>query len=113
MREMHWHPNADEWQYYVKGTAQMMVVGAGRKAVTTNFAPGDIGYINRSNGRYVKNIGDTDLVFLEVFNASQYASISLSDWLAHTPRAMVTAHFNISPEDIAKIPKNIPDVVPL
>ena len=64
MREMHWHPNADEWQYYVKGTAQMTVVGAGPKAVTTNFAPGDVGYIKRSNGHYVKNTGDTDLVFL-------------------------------------------------
>ena len=63
---MHWHPNADEWQYYVKGTAQMTVFGAGPKAVTSNFNPGDIGYIDRSNGHYVRNTGDTDLVFLEV-----------------------------------------------
>ena len=112
MREMHWHPNADEWQYYVKGTAEMTVFGAGPKAVTTNFNPGDIGYINRSNGHYVKNTGDTDLVFLEVFNASLYQSVSLSDWLAHTPPAMVAAHFNMSPQDIAKLPNNIPDVVP-
>ena len=113
MREMHWHPNADEWQYYVKGTAQMTVVGAGPKAVTTNFAPGDIGYINRSNGHYVKNTGDTDLMFLEVFNASSYQSVSLSDWLAHTPPAMVAAHFNMSPQDVARIPNDIPDVMPL
>jgi oxalate decarboxylase len=30
MREMHWHPNADVWQYYVKGSAQIGVqYGAG------------------------------------------------------------------------------------
>jgi len=113
MREMHWHPNADEWQYYIKGTAQMTVLGAGPKAVTTNFTAGDIGYINHSNGHYVKNTGDTDLMFLEVFNASQYASVSLSDWLAHTPPALVAAHFNLSPEDIARIPNNAPNVVPV
>jgi len=113
MREMHWHPNADEWQYYVKGTAQTAVFGAGPKAVTTNFNPGDIGYVDRSNGHYVKNTGSTDLVFLEVFNASLYQSVSLSDWLAHTPAALVAAHFNMSPQDIAKLPNNIPDVVPV
>ena len=113
MREMHWHPNADEWQYYVKGTAQMTVFNAGPKAVTTNFTPGDIGYIKRSNGHYVKNTGDTDLVFLEVFNASSYQNIALSDWLSHTPPAMVAAHLNMSPQDIARIPNAIPDVVPV
>ena len=113
MREMHWHPNADEWQYYVKGTAQMTVFGAGPKAVTTNFNPGDIGYINRSNGHYVKNVGDTDLVFLEVFNTSLYQSVSLSDWLAHSPPAMVAAHLNMSPQDIARFPNSVPDVVPV
>ena len=113
MREMHWHPNADEWQYYVKGTAQMGVVGAGPKAVTANFTPGDVGYVKRSNGHYVKNTGDTDLVFLEVFKAGAYQSISLSDWLSHTPPAMVAAHFNMAPQDIAKLPNTIPDVVPV
>jgi oxalate decarboxylase/phosphoglucose isomerase-like protein (cupin superfamily) len=39
MREMHWHPNADEWKYYVKGSAQMTVFNTGPKAVTNNFSP--------------------------------------------------------------------------
>ena len=28
MREMHWHPNADEWQYYIDGQARMGVFAA-------------------------------------------------------------------------------------
>ena len=112
MREMHWHPNADEWQYYIKGSGQMTVFAAGPKAVTTNFNPGDIGYIKRSNGHYIKNTGDTDLVFVEVFATNAYQDISLSDWLAHTPPAMVTAHLNIPAPQIAAFPKNAPAVVP-
>jgi oxalate decarboxylase len=27
---MHWHPNADEWQYYIKGKARMGVFNTGR-----------------------------------------------------------------------------------
>ena len=112
MREMHWHPNADEWQYYVKGQGQMTVFNAGPKAVTNNFNPGDIGYIKRGNGHYIKNTGNTDLVFLEVFNTSIYQSISLSDWLAHSPPEMVAAHLNITLQDLAKFPNDASDVMP-
>ena len=113
MREMHWHPNADEWQYYVKGFAQMTVFNTGPKAVTNNFGAGDIGYVKANYGHYIKNLGDTDLVFLEIFKAGSYQDISLSDWLTHTPPAMVAAHFNLSLEDIAKFPNNAPVVMPI
>ena len=113
LREMHWHPNADEWQYYIKGSAQMTVFNSGPKAVTTNFKPGDIGYIPRNLGHYIKNVGDTDLVFLEIFRAATFQDISLSGWLTHTPPALVSAHFNISAQDIAKFPNDVPDVLPL
>ncbi|MCW6511822.1 cupin domain-containing protein [Lichenifustis flavocetrariae] len=113
MREMHWHPNADEWQYYIKGSAQMTVFNTGPKAVTNNFMPGDIGYIKRNLGHYIKNVGNSDLVFLEVFKSGSYQDLSLSDWLSHTPPALVAAHLNVSPENIAKWPSGAPVVVPL
>jgi oxalate decarboxylase len=113
MREMHWHPNADEWQYYVKGSAQMTVFNTGPKAATNNFNSGDIGYVPANLGHYVKNVSNTDLVFLEIFKTDTYQSISLSDWLTHTPPALVAAHFNLSPEDIAKFPNKIPVVMPV
>src|SRR6266481_6381858 len=105
LRELHWHPNADEWQYYIKGTAQVGVFTAGPKAQTTNFNPGDIGYVKANNGHYVKNLGNTELQFLEVFKSPIFQDVSLSDWLTHTPTAMVAATFNIDPSEIAKWPK--------
>ena len=32
MRELHWHQNADEWQYYIGGKARMTIVGTGARA---------------------------------------------------------------------------------
>ncbi|MDT8873464.1 cupin domain-containing protein [Komagataeibacter rhaeticus] len=29
MRELHWHPNNDEWQYFVRGRARMTVFASG------------------------------------------------------------------------------------
>jgi oxalate decarboxylase len=90
----------------------MTVFAAGPNAVTQDFAPGDIGYVLRGNGHYVKNIGDTDLQFLEIFRSSYFADVSLSDWLTHTPPAMVEAHLNVPVETIMGWPKDKPLVMP-
>jgi oxalate decarboxylase len=112
LREMHWHPNADEWQYYISGQGTMTVFNAGPSAVTQNFKPGDIGYVKKSLGHYIKNTGDTDLKFLEIFRSDRFEDVSLSDWLARTPRAMVAQHLNMDPAMIAKFPGNKPDIMP-
>ena len=39
MRELHWHPNADEWQYYIAGSGRMGVFAAGNKVHTKDFMP--------------------------------------------------------------------------
>jgi oxalate decarboxylase len=113
MRELHWHPNADEWQYYLKGNARMTVFDTGPKAMTADFRPGDIGYVKKSLGHYVQNTGNTDLVFLELFKSDHYAEVSLSDWLTHVPPDLVMQHLNISRETLARFPKSRPDIVPL
>jgi oxalate decarboxylase len=112
LREMHWHPNADEWQYYISGEAAMTVFNVGPRAVTQNFKPGDIGYVKKSLGHYIKNTGNTDLVFLEIFRSDRFEDVSLSDWLAHTPRSMVAQTLNMDPSVIARFPSNKPEIMP-
>ena len=113
MRELHWHPNADEWQYYIKGEARMTVFNTGPAAQTADFRAGDLGYIKKSLGHYIENTGTTDLVFMEIFRTDKYEEVSLADWLAHTPPAMVAATLNIDPSILAKFPKTRPEVVPV
>ena len=106
LRELHWHPNADEWQYYVKGTGRMTVYAAGAHARTMDFHAGDVGYIDQSQPHYIENIGDTDLVFLEVFPTAEYQDISLGEWLAHTPSRLVNEHIGTGEDFLAKITKS-------
>ena len=113
LREMHWHPNADEWQYWLKGRGRMTVFNTGPQAQTNDFAPGDVGYVRKSLGHYIENTGPDELVFMEIFRTDRYAEISLSDWLAHTPPALVAAHLNIDPKILKEFPRDTPDVVPL
>ena len=95
VREMHWHPNADEWQYYIKGKARMTVFNTGPNAMTMDFNAGDIGYVRRNLGHYVENVGDTEMQFVGVFRAPRYEEVSLSNWLTHTPPGLVAQHFNV------------------
>jgi oxalate decarboxylase len=112
LRELHWHPNADEWQYWIKGKGRMGVFDTGPHVATMDFNPGDIGYVKRSHGHYILNVGDTDLVFLEVFRSSYFADVSLSDWLARTPPALVAQHLNVDVATIAKFPNDKPEIMP-
>lgn len=105
LRELHWHPNEDEWQYYVKGDARMTVFAAGGHARTMDFHPSDVGYIQRSMPHYIENIGDSDLLFLEVFPTPEYQDISLAEWLAHTPSRLVDEHIATGEDFLRKIAK--------
>jgi len=95
LRELHWHPNADEWQYYISGQGRMTVVATGNRARTLDFQAGDVGYVQKSLLHYIENTGDTDLVFLEMFKSSYYQDLSLSQWLANTPPELAMAHLRI------------------
>jgi oxalate decarboxylase len=112
MRAMHWHPNADEWLYFLKGTARVTVFNTGPAAMTANFHAGDIGYVKKGLGHYLENTGNTDFVYMEVFRADRFEEVLLSDWLAHSPIDMVAETLNLAPSIIAQFPKNRPDIVP-
>jgi oxalate decarboxylase len=106
MRELHWHQNADEWQYYISGKARMTVLATGARARTMDFEAGDVGYVQQTLPHYIENTGDTDLRFLEMFKAGHYEDLSLSEWLAHTPPELVMAHLNIDKATYDAIPKD-------
>jgi oxalate decarboxylase len=112
LRELHWHPNADEWQYYISGKGRMTVVATGNRARTMDFQAGDVGYVEKTLLHYIENTGDTDLVFLEMFKSSYYQDLSLSEWLAHTPPELVMAHLRVDRATYDAIPKEEGVVMP-
>ena len=105
MRELHWHPNSDEWQYYISGQARMTVFASGGNAQTFDYQAGDVGSIPRAMPHYVENTGDTTLRFLEMFRSPKFEDVPLAQWLAFTPHELVVAHLNVDKSILEKIPK--------
>lgn len=113
LRELHWHPLSDEWQYYVSGKGRMTVFEAGGKARTFDFQRGDVGYIQMSRPHYIENMGTEDLLFLEVFPVGAYQDISAGEWLAHTPARLVNEHLKTGEDFLNKLPKEEAVITPL
>jgi oxalate decarboxylase len=106
MRELHWHPNTDEWQYYISGQARMGVFAASGQARTFDYQAGDVGYVPFAMGHYVENTGTTTLRFLEMFKSSYYADVSLNQWMALTPPELLNVHLRLDQQVTNALNKN-------
>ncbi|KAH8916093.1 oxalate decarboxylase [Atractiella rhizophila] len=111
IRELHWHPNSDEYSYVINGTLRIGVFAANSNAATYEFHPGDVGYITQNGGTYSECISDTPCVFLEVFKSDHYADIALNQWMALTPVDLIADHLRVSKETIKSFKKEKPVVV--
>ena len=101
MRELHWHPNADEWQYYIGGRARMSVFGSHGRVRLEEFNAGDVGYVPQGYGHYIENAGSEDLELLIVLNNGTYKSISLANWIGANPHLLLATNFEV-PESTFK-----------
>jgi oxalate decarboxylase len=112
LRELHWHPNADEWQFFIAGKGRQTVFATGGRARTMDFETGDVGYVQKTLPHYIENTGDTDLKFLEMFKSSYYQDLSLPEWLSHTPPELVAAHLHLDKATLDALPREKPVIMP-
>jgi len=111
MRELHWHPKSEEWDYFMQGRAKVGVFNSNTLARTFDYQAGDVGVIPKEAGHYIQNIGDEPLIFIELFKNPVYSDISLNKWLATTPTQIVADHLNITKQTVAQLPSEEAAVV--
>src|SRR5260370_27137495 len=105
LREMHWHPNSDEWQYYTKGRARVGMFGAHGRGKMAEFGPGDGCFIPHGFGHWLGQLGGDRTPIGILFNNPLYTEISLSQGLASNPAALLAENFGVTEEVIDKLPK--------
>jgi oxalate decarboxylase len=104
LREMHWHPNADEWQFVMGGPGRVTIFGSHSRVKTMEYGPGQIAFIKQGYGHFVESTGDEPLRLLILFNSATYQEISISQWLAANPPQLVAEHFGLTNEQTALLP---------
>ena len=105
LRELHWHPHADEWQFYVRGRGRVTIFGSHGRVKTEEFGPGHVAFIKQGYGHFIEQVGDEPTRLLILFNSGLYQEISLTNWLGGNPNSLLTSNFGISQDQIDRLPK--------
>lgn len=108
LRELHWHPGSDEWQYVIAGELSVTIFGSGGRFRTARIGPGDVGYIPRGYGHSIENVGTTPARILIGFNTARYEAIGLSQWLAANPPDVIATNLGLDPETMKQFLSRLP-----
>ena len=93
LRELHWHPNASEWQYVLGGAFRMTMFGSHGRWRQETINQGDVGYIPQGFGHSIENVGAEKARILIVFNTGHYQTIDLSQWIAGNSLDVLATNF--------------------
>src|SRR4051812_36105242 len=105
LRELHWHPTADEWQYVLEGQVSVTMFGShGRYRVET-LEKGDVGYVPQGYGHSLENVGDKPCRVLIGFNSGVYEDIDLTEWMAGNPTDVLATNFGKPAALFEKFPR--------
>jgi oxalate decarboxylase len=90
MKQLHWNPNANEFQYYLKGKGQVALFGSGGRGKVADVKPGDSAYIPAGYGHAMLNTGDEDLEMVQTWDAGKFEEITLKHWMATAPKYLLS-----------------------
>ena len=105
LRELHWHPNADEWQYVIEGDLSVTMFGSHGRFRTEQLHAGDVGYIPQGYGHSIENVGGKSSRTLIGFNTGIYQAIDLSAWIAGNPVDVLATNFGKPASLFGKFPR--------
>src|SRR5579862_4924651 len=105
VRELHWH-TAAEWAIMLYGSARITGLDAEGKGFVTDVSEGDLWYFPTGIPHSIQGLNPDGCEFLLVFddgNFSEYETVLLTDWMAHTPHDVLAASFGVSPQAMGKM----------
>jgi oxalate decarboxylase len=105
IRELHWHPTADEWQYVLEGQVSATLFGAGGRYRIETLEKGDVGYVPQGYGHSLENVGDKACRVLIGFNSGVYEDIDLTEWMAGNPVDVLATNFGKPAALFEKFPR--------
>lgn len=107
VRELHWH-TAGEWAFMLYGSARLAAIDGTGHSFVGDVNQGDLWYFPTGIPHSIQGLNPDGCEFLLVFddgNFSEYATVALTDWMAHTPRDVTAKNFGVSQDLLAKMPK--------
>lgn len=102
-REPHWHPNADEMSYCVKGKALVTIFSPKNEHNTFTVDEGEVFYVPKGYIHSITNLSAEEAEFIIVFSHHLPNEINLSDAVNSMPIHALSATFGVSDSVFEKI----------
>jgi oxalate decarboxylase len=108
IRELHWH-QAAEWAYMTYGHCRVTVIDPMGRPYVADVKEGDIWYFPAGYPHSLQGLGPDGCEFVICFDdgaASEFNTLLVTDWFAHTPPAVLAENFGVPATTFAKTPLN-------
>ena len=106
VRELHWH-QAAEWAYMTYGNCRVTVIDPMGRPYVADVKEGDIWYFPAGYPHSLQGLRPDGCEFVICFDdgaASEYNTLLVTDWFAHTPPAVLAENFGVPADTFANIP---------
>ena len=109
MRELHWHATAAEWAFVARGPRPHH--GHRSAAATprpTTSSPATSGTSRAATATCSQCLGDKPCHFILIFDNgyfSEFGTFSITDWIGHTPKALLAKNFGLPESAFDGFPK--------
>jgi oxalate decarboxylase len=115
VREFHWHANAAEWGFVTEGMVRVTLFDGEERITRADIMTGDAFYFPRGYAHVIQNASAEPATFLLIFDDghfSEFATFSLTDWVAHTPKTILSETLKVSEDALAGLPDGEVYIVP-
>lgn len=102
-REPHWHPNAGELTYCLKGKALVTIFSPKNEHSTFTLDVGEVFFAPKGYMHHIANISQEEGEYIVAFSDSKQEDINLSDCVNCMPPHVLSTTFGISPTFFEKI----------
>lgn len=85
LRQLHWHPLADEWQFMLNGSVDIQVFNGSGLVYNGTLREGEVGFIPKGTGHYLKNESPDPAYYVVVFNNPEFSTVELHSFMGTMP----------------------------
>jgi oxalate decarboxylase len=105
VRELHWH-QAAEWGFMTYGNCRVTAIDPQGHAYVADVTEGDLWNFPAGYPHSLQGLGPDGCEFLLAFDngkQTEFNTLLVTDWVAHTPPDVLAANFGVPAETFSKI----------
>lgn len=103
IREPHWHANANELTYCLRGTLFVSILDTGSEFSSFTLSPGEMFHVESGSLHHIENIGDDEAELIVTFRHEKPEDFSLQAAFGTMTDAVLGNTYDLPAKDFEKV----------